>query len=404
MSSQTHEIVILGGSFAGIGSAHYLLRHTIPALTALNPKQRYHVTLVSPSTHFFWKICAPRVLISSDMIPFEKAFLPIEEEFSKYDPSQFSFLQAKATGINSGSKTVAVELADGISQRSIPYGTLIVATGAFSDPLWAVNDAHTVSQDAHRELRLALPHAKSVLVTGGGATGVETAAEVAENFLFTKTTILSGTDRLLSRLKPKASKTAETKLRKLGVNVIHGVKAVSVVKEDNGQKRVNLSNGKEMVVDVYINAVGDKPNTAFLPHEWLDARGRVLVDGETLRGQGSSMENVYALGDVCSASFGSVMDVKNGVRPLCTSIATDIAAQLANDEKHQVSGKTPKALIQVKFKPFKDTQMVPIGRRGGIFQLMGWGLPSWVCWLIKSRDFMITKAVTVVNGADYVKP
>ena len=404
MSSPIHEILILGGNFGGISSAHYLLRHTIPALIAKDPSQKYCVTIVSPSTHLYFKIAAPRILISPEKIPLEKAFRSIGDEFATYEPSQFSFLQGKATAVDARSKMVTVSLSDGGSSRSLPYSTLVIATGNVADPLWALNEAHTYSEDAHRQLQAALPGAKSILVAGGGPAGVETAGEIAENYPYAKTTILSGGDRLLPRLHPKTSSTAAAKLQKLGVAVTHGIKIVSAVKEEDGRTRLNLSTGADKVVDVYINATGGKPNTSFLPHEWLDEKGKVLTDTQTLRGTGNTMDGVYCIGDAGSYSSGGVMDVQFGTRPLCTSIGVDIAAQLTPNEKLQGSGKTPKALVQVKYKPMKDSQLVPISSKGGVVQIFGWRLPSWVVWLIKSRDFMIGNAEPLLKGANYVKP
>ncbi|KAI4139005.1 MAG: hypothetical protein LQ340_008031 [Diploschistes diacapsis] len=400
-----HEIVILGGSFGGVGAAHYLLRHTIPALTAQDPGQTYHITIVSPSTHLYFKIAGPRVIAAPSKISLEKVFVPIVAEFSTYPPSQFSFVQGKATGVNSQSQTVAVELTEGASQRSLPYSTLIVATGSLSDPLWTLNDSHTVSRAAFESLHASLPSARTIFIAGGGAAGVETAGEIAENFPHAKTTILSGSSRLLPRLHNKTSATAESKLHKLGVNVMHAAKVLSSTKQANGQTRVELSNGTDQLVDVYIDATGGRPNTGFLPHEWLDERGRVLVDAETLRGTGPNMQGVYAIGDAASYSSAAVMDVSFGMRPMCTSIGIDIRAGLANGEKQggQPRGRTSKALVQQKYKPFKDTQMVPIGSKGGVMQVMGWRLPSFIVWLVKSRDFMIGEAQNTVKGASFLK-
>ena len=186
------------------------------------------------------------------------------------------------------------------------------------------------------------------------------------------------------------------------------MKVVSSVKEESGRTRVNLSNGTDMVVDVYIDATGGRPNSDFLPKEWLDERGRVLTDGETLRGTGQGMEGVYAIGDVASYSSGGAPDVNFATKPLGTSIGIDIVAQLdSRTEKAQsnkTGGKPPKALVQIKYKPLKDTQMVPVGRSGGVFEVFGWRLPSWMVWSLKSRDFMVGWAAKTVSGADFLKP
>lgn len=325
----THEILIVGANFGGLPVAHYLLRHTIPALQNHHPSQAYHVSLLSPSTHHLFKVAAPRVVIAPSKIPTNKIFLPIADGFASYAVDQYTFIQGTATEVSASTRTVTATLPDGHSTEDLRYDTLIIATGTTSaSPLWTLHGDHRLSENALKDIHKKLAAAKSILVVGGGPAGVETAAEAGENFSGAQITLFSGGERILPRLKPSVSASAEGKLTRLGVKVQHRLRVVNATEDEEGKTRVELSDGNARVVDVYINATGGRPNSAFLPTEWVDKDGRVRVDGQTLRGNGEGMAGVYAIGDVASYSSGGIMDIMFGVRPLATSVGVDIIEQL----------------------------------------------------------------------------
>lgn len=87
------------------------------------------------------------------------------------------------------------------------------------------------------------------------------------------------------------------------------------------------------------------------------------------------------------------MDVLYGIRPLCSSIQIDLSAS------SQGAAETK----QLEYKPMKDTQLVPIGPKGGVGAIMGWKIPSLMVWLIKGKTYMIEKVPATVLGKDYIK-
>lgn len=170
------NIVVVGANIAGINTAHYLLKHTVPALEADQPSNTYKVTLISPSTHFFWKIGAPRTLASPDLIPFSKIFKPIEDGFKEYPADHFSLVIGSAVGLDEGSQTLTIQNAQSSSKSTINYTALVLATGTTStSPLWTLHGSHETSVAAMRELHTSLPKASTILIAGGGPAGVETA-------------------------------------------------------------------------------------------------------------------------------------------------------------------------------------------------------------------------------------
>ncbi|KAI4231118.1 MAG: hypothetical protein LQ349_005818 [Xanthoria aureola] len=395
-----HNIVVIGASYAGLGTAHYLLRHTIPALEKATESDSttYKLTLISATTHFYHKVGAPRFLVSPDLIPLSKAFLPIANGFQSYPASTFNLIIGEAHSLNPTTQTIAIRKTyDSFSSSSSPppstvaYNTLILATGASSDsPLWSIPGSHDRTISALKSTQSALPTAKTVLVAGGGPAGVETAGEIASLFPEIDITLLSGADRLLTRLRPAIGAAAESQLQALGVTVVHGVRAIRATSDVSGGTEVVLDNddGDVKVVDLYIDATGIRPNTAFLPKSWLTEKNYVITrDTTSLRGP---VDGVYAIGDVAGYSLGGALDIVDAVRPLCATVLQDLS-----------KGKVGKAL------PFKqsvtETQLVPVGPKGGVGSLFGWRVPSLVVWGIKSRDYMVGMVPGVVGGDKFVK-
>ncbi|MCJ1289017.1 hypothetical protein MMC34_000549 [Xylographa carneopallida] len=395
MASNHHEFLILGANFAGVGTAHYLLRHTIPALLKLDATRTYHVTLVSPSTHFFWKIGAPRTLASPDLIPLSKAFGPIADGFKEYSADQYSIETAAAVGLNPEKRTVTVELPSK-DTKTLHYSTLIIATGTSSpSAVWTLNGSHENTINAMKELHATLPSAKTILIAGGGPAGTETAGEIGSLYPKAQTTILSGTSRLLPRLSKATSNDVQVRLKKLGVEVINGLRVTSIKKLVSGATELAFDDGTTRTVDVYIDSTGGKPNTSFLPKDWLNENGQVLNDDKSLRLTVPGSEGIYAIGDVGSYSHGGFMDVKDGVAPLCSSIAIDVATTI--DPSNAGGFK------QKNFKWIPDTQFVPTGPKGGVGQVFGWRVPSLMVWAFKSRTFMVEKLPGAMKGEDYIK-
>lgn len=394
-----HNIVIIGGNFGGVTTAHYLLRHVFPSLNAGSDKRSYKVTLISPSDHTYFKIVAPRALVSPEPIAPEAPFGSIRDGFAKYDKDEFTFIQGEAIGVDEVAKTVSVKSPGDSANSSVPYDSLVIATGTTSSsPLWTLHGEHTLTKAALEEMHKLVPAASSILIAGGGPTGVETAGEIASRYNKSPSTkkditILSGTTRLLPRLKnPGVAPAAERQLNALGVTVVHNLKVTSSKRIDD-KTELTFSDGSSRTVDLYIDATGGAPNTYFLPAAWLTDSKKVATDPSTLRAT-QAPAGVYAIGDAASYSKASVLDTVGAFEALGYSIWSDLRGEKA----------VSPVLKEKKYKPFEvDMAVVPVGPSGGVGALFGWKIPSWLVWLLKSRTFFIEKAEGIATGASYVK-
>ncbi|KAL1605364.1 hypothetical protein SLS60_004912 [Paraconiothyrium brasiliense] len=404
----TETILVLGGSFAGISSAHFALKHIIPVL----PKKdgiTYNVTVVNPSKDFYWRIAGPRVAASKELMPYNKLFYPIEPAFA-YAKGKFNFVQGKATHVDSAGQTVSVETASG-EQKNIPYAALVIATGfSTPSPLFTQTTDRAALEATYEAFHSQLKHAKTVVIGGAGPVAVELAGELAEavngkpGFMASapknpkvKVTVISAEKKMLPILRESISKQAEKFLKRVGAEVVYNTKVVSATKAsdaEDAKMTVQLSDGKTIEADIYIDATGTRPNTNFLPKEWLDNRNRVSCNAKTLRVEAAG-PRVYVVGDCGSYTRGGVMDQYDAIPVAMTNLRTDLIAHL--------SGQTPGPDRHYEAN-LKEQQLVPIGTSKGVGAANGMALPSVMVWGIKGRDYMIGMLVEGhMNGKTYEK-
>ncbi|KAL9083008.1 MAG: hypothetical protein Q9165_008704, partial [Trypethelium subeluteriae] len=344
------------------------------------------VTIISPSPDFYWKIGAPRTIVDPSALPIDKALIPIASAFSVYQKEQYEIIEAFVTRVDSDVRTVHTN-----ENGEYHYDSLVICSGTtFASPLWSLSHGTENLKAGLEDVNRRLPSAKTVIIAGGGAAGVETAGEMGHLYGGEKDiTIYSGASQLLGRLQNKAAgKDAEAGLKKMGVNVVNGVKIQSSTRE--GDKDILLlSNGKTITADVYIDATGDKPNASFLPSDWLDDKGFVNVNAETLELDVPDMTGVYAFGSVGSYSDGGLLHVRFAIKPLLESIKRHIEGQALVPRSKNI------------YKPMKaDLQFVPLGPNGGVGVVFGWRVPAFLVKMIKSRDFMVGNAPKVVEDGE----
>ncbi|TVY42624.1 Oxidoreductase ptaL [Lachnellula cervina] len=396
--STPHEIVVLGGNFAGIGLVHYLFKITIPSLQKLDPAKTFHITLVTPNTDLFFKIGSPRALINDKLIPESKMLRPLSSNLPRR-------VKANRNHHPVGSETT----------KDLPYDSLFIATGTTSaSPLWTFHPDPTLTPAAFKALHSSLPTAKTVLIAGGGAVGIETAGEIASFFPSAKITLYSGAAQLLPNnplvLGPRAQSYLETHAK---VEVIHNLRVKASDLSATGTT-VTFSDGSTKTTDLYIDATGGKANTEFLKADWLDGTKRVLTRDAYFRvkGNGSDdVEGVYVLGDVTAGSANTAMVLDAQTPTVASAFAVDFARKVIGVEAEEkknpgllggllglVFGKKAAAPSLVEYKPMKDTLLVPIGPAGGVGLIMGWRFPSFLVSKIKGKNYLIELMDPLLTG------
>ena len=415
-ASPKENIVIIGGSYGGVSTAHYLLKHAIPVLP--NPSS-YQIILISASDQVFCRPASPRALISDDLLPQDKLFVGIPGLFEKYGNERFQFMYGTAMNVDVDKRTVEVDLANDGGSGSIDFHALVVATGTSTiSPLLGLNRDVKYLRDSWSAFRAKLPAAKSIIVVGGGPTGIETAGELGEylnghaGWFSSKLaspkvfiTVVTSAERILPILRPAIAKTAEDYLAKVGVTVVKGARVVSVSPEGagtddvGGKARLTLDKGNIMEADLYIPATGTKPNTSFMPQALLDASGRIKTNPSTLRIDSSAKHSLlYAIGDAASSFRPAIHLTIEAIPVLCANIKRDLLLDAGS--------KAEEALVKAEREykeDLRETQLVPIGKSKGVGAAMGWRVPSFMVWAIKGRDYWLWTTGGLWSGKQWDK-
>ncbi|KAI0436770.1 hypothetical protein F4803DRAFT_541047 [Xylaria telfairii] len=401
---ETHNFVVLGGSGAGLGIAHSFLKHIEPELAKLG--KTYHVYIVDSSSHFFWSTGSPRSLVSAALLPADTLFASIADGFRSYDASLCTVIHGTAESWDVRGRTVTIKLADGENTQTLPYYALVLATGTRTpSPATSLHGNYTISKAAIADLNKKLASATSVIVAGGGPTGVETAGEIG-HFLNgsagwfssrpsnpkAKVTLITKDDKLLPVLSKSRALGAEALLNKVGVDVVYNVSVVSPTTNADGKTTVNLSNGEQWTADVYIPAWGITPNSQYVPEDLKNDRGYIKTNNATLRADAAG-PRVYVAGDVGDYSRGGFHNLYSTIPVLATNIKRDLLAAAASDNPDT----KPEGLDRSFTPNSSETQAVPIGP-AGVGAVNGWGLPSFLIWLLKGRNYMVGNISATVNG------
>ncbi|KAG6058520.1 hypothetical protein E4U17_007966 [Claviceps sp. LM77 group G4] len=290
------NIVIVGGSFSAMGTAHRILQKAAKTPGIADVK----VTLVSRDSHFYWNLAATRATVQGK-IPDEKIFQSIPEGFAKYGSDKFQFLLGSATGVDVQGKnlTVAATTTEGGTEEiSVAYNVLILATGTHTkvDSPYKSRGTTEKTKEALHQLQARVKDAKTIVVAGAGPTGVELAGEIADGYGSSKKVILlTGSATVLNGYTSRMITNATKYLGILGVEI----RASSIVETTNelpdGKTEVVFATGQKLTTDVYIPTYGVVPNSSYLSADMLDERGFINVD-DCLVVKGA--KDVYAIGEV----------------------------------------------------------------------------------------------------------
>jgi NADH dehydrogenase len=316
-TSQSDNIIIVGGGAGGLELACKLGRKL----------GRDRVTLVDHAFYHIWKPSLHEV--AAGTMDMHKEGLPYTMLAHHND---FTFVYGSFAGLDAKNSEItisAVQEDSGdviIPQRRLRYSKLCIAVGSTSHYFNTPGAAeHTISlngpSDAERfrrEMIKQMTWAENdkernpdagvdVIIIGGGATGVELAAELREasnkyiDYGFRRLdatrdiriTLLEGAPRILPPLPEKVAATATALLEERHVRVVAGCRVAKIVSGE-----VHDSAGRIYSYDVCVWAAGIKApaflSTLGLP---VNAAGQLEVTS-TLKVKGSA--NIYAFGD-CAA-------------------------------------------------------------------------------------------------------
>jgi NADH:ubiquinone reductase (H+-translocating) len=355
------RLVIIGAGFAGMYAALSAAR--LRDIQGVSP-EALQIALVAPQPTL---VVRPRLYEPKP----ETLTAPLLDVLNAID---VVYVQGSAETIDTQSRTVQLVTAGGM-KKSLPYDRLVVATGSrlfrpnipglaehgFS--VDSLDDAVALDKHLHGLAKRPASNGRdTVVVAGGGFTGIEAATEMP-----TRLRAILGQDAKLrviivernAAIAPDMGEgprpLIEDALRKLVVETRLGVGVASLDKSG-----VTLSNGEHIETETVIWAAGIRaaPLTAQIPAE-RDNFGRLLVDRDL---RVPSVPGVFATGDAARAAC----DDDGNYALMSCQHATRMGAFAGNNAAAE--------LLCVPTKPYHQKAYVTcldLGKAGALFT-RGW--------------------------------
>ena len=381
-----HRVVIVGGGAGGLELATKLGN-------TLGKKKIAEIILIDAKKTHVWKPLLHEIAAGS--------LNPDKDELEYLAQAHwhhFKFRYGRVNEVDSQNKTVSIEPTydiDGteiIPLRKIKYDTLVLSVGStvndfnipgakeFAVALDTQDQAERFHQKLHNSILRAQtqkgsvrPGQLEVVIVGGGATGVELAAELhkatREMTAYgldrvnpdrdISISLVEASNRLLPALPVKISTSVESELRKLNVKLFLGERVTKVTKDG-----IETQSGKKIISSLVVWAAGIKA-PEFLSHiKGIETNSIHQIKVESTL-ESTSNADIFAFGDcaACPVKPGSDLLV-----PPRAQAAHQQASMLYKSIKSKVL-KPNKALANYVYKDYGS--LVNLGRYSTVGNLMG---------------------------------
>ena len=314
--AEDHRLVIIGGGVAGLDMASHLAGKRVST-------GRLHVTLIDRETAYVWKPMLHTIAAGTSDAGAQQTVYAAQAR-----TRGFVFQLGAAVGIDRERREVAIAplRADGeevVPARAVPYDTLVLAVGSRANDFGTPGvvdhcariDSRTEAIRFNDQLRLHMLKASvsgqtlTIGIVGGGATGVELAAQliqvatIAETYgvagasSLIKVVLIEAGARILGPFPDKVADAARAKLEQLGIAVRTNARVASV--DASG---LHLADGAVIASDLKVWAAGVKAPALLNILAGLDRnRSGQLVVGPTLAT--AADPRVFAVGDCASPTL-----------------------------------------------------------------------------------------------------
>lgn len=403
LKHQTMKLVIIGGGFGGLRLAR-----------KLSNKPGFEITLIDRFNYhqfqpLFYQVATAGLDASNISFPLRKVF---------QQSKNVRFRMAEVKQIIPAENKVVTDTGDYL------YDVLVIATGADTNffgnqqlaenafPMKSTVEAlqlrhrllHNFEDALHAPDAQTLQRLMTIVVVGGGPTGVELSGAIADmkrfvlpkdypelDFSQMKIYLLEGTGKTLGAMSSKSSEQSQQYLEKLGVTVMTN----ALLKTFDGQKAI-LQNGDVIETSMVIWAAGIKGNIPEgISHELVARGNRIKVDRQC-RVQGFT--NIYAIGDVAYMEEPAWPNGHPQVAPVAIQ-----QADLLVDNLRRVEMKSGSTQI-LEFVYRDKGSMATVGRNLAVVdvpkpKLHFGGFIAWMIWMglhlmlilgVKNRFFVFS--------------
>lgn len=355
------RLVIIGAGFAGMYAALSAAR--LRDIRGASPEE-LEIALVSPEPTL---VVRPRLYEPHP----ETLTASLLEVFNAID---VVYVQGSAETVDATSRTIGIATAEG-AHKSLAYDRLVVASGSrlfrpnipglaeHSFSVDSLEDAVALDKHLHGLAQRPSTNGRNtVVVVGGGFTGIETATEIPARLrgilgddAKTRVIIVDRNNVIAPDMGPDSRPVIDDALRKLGVETRLGVGVASL-----DQSGISLSSGEHIGTETVIWAAGIRaaPLTEQLSAE-RDNYGRLVVDRD-LRVPG--VPGVFATGDAARA----VCDDDGNYALMSCQHATRMGAFAGHNAAAELLGVPTKPYHQKAYVTCLD-----LGEAGALFT-RGW--------------------------------
>ncbi|XP_072534048.1 ferroptosis suppressor protein 1 [Salminus brasiliensis] len=352
------HVVIVGGGFGGIAAAQKLKHHGVPFM------------LIDLLDAFHHNVAALRASVQSGFA--QKTFIPYKETFG------LSFLQGRVIRIDTAAQYVVLD-----NGKEVGYSHLILCTGTdgpFPGKYNAV-DSYQKAIEKYEDFVKEIQASDSVLVVGGGATGLEMAAEIRTEYPNKKVILIHSRESLADpELLPSVREQAKQVLLEKGVELFLGQKVSNLNELEFNVTRkgtvVKTDKNEQLTVDLVICCTGNKINS----DAYSSSLGGCMAENKALKVnqymQVEGFTNIYAVGD-CANINEPKMAYHAGLH--ATVAVTNIINSLSG-----------KALTS--YHTGNVTMLLAMGRDDGVGQFNGWKLPRFLVTKGKSQGLLLWKS------------
>jgi NADH dehydrogenase len=390
------KIVIVGGGFAGLTLANKLSAKVFAEITLVD-KNNYH--LFSP---LLYQVATGFVEASNISYPFRRMFQRRKNlrfhmgELRQIVPESRLVVTTGGTlsydylVLAMGAKTNYFGI-NNVEQHALPMKTLDDALQLRNHLLLNIEKASRTSDPMERKRLL------TVVISGGGPTGVEVAgmlAEMKRNVLAkdypelqnspAQIHLVTSASVLLRPMSPKAQQESLSVLSGLGVEV-----SLNTAVRGYAEGLVSLSNGKTIPTGNFIWAAGitaaDAPGLGVIS----------LCDGKRIAvnccNKVIGTHRIYAIGDQCIQTADP--NYPKG-HPQVVAVAIQQAFHLARNFNRMNSGKWP-----LPFKYKEKGSMAIISKYNAVVDLPFGSFKGFIAWLL----WLVIHIVPIVGFGNKLK-
>ncbi|KAJ2852259.1 hypothetical protein IWW36_000402 [Coemansia brasiliensis] len=295
-TSKIFHVVIIGGSFAGIRAAQDLEKLLLPHMVT--------ITVIERRDQYFYNLGALRSVAKKELI--DLVWLPYDHIF-RY--SHNKVIQGEVASVYPNS----VILKDG---RKFDFDSLLVATGSiYPAPCKMETTSHLRGKAEQRLYFEMVKTADSILIIGGGPTGVGLAAEIATQYPSKKILLVHAGPRLMSteHNSESMSRKAYKKLKSLGIKILLNERVI--IPEDEPLTHtvecrwLKTSKGRSVFSNLQFLCNGITFDTSFMDtldpifkHKIIDSKTQQLRVLPTMQINHPELPWIFAAGDVCNTA------------------------------------------------------------------------------------------------------